>query len=384
MLDHETAVKDRYSKGAQAREESLCCAVSFDKTVLDHIPQEIVERDYGCGDPSRYVRPGDVVLDLGSGGGKICYIAAKLTGPTGSVIGVDWNDEMLDLAVRNRKVVAEKLGYANVEFKKGKIQDLRLDYSLVEEFLAGEPLKSLDDLQRFEAVCTKLRAERPLIPDNSIDLVVSNCVLNLVKPEDKAKLFAELFRVLKPGGRAAISDIVSDEDVPARMANDPALWSGCISGAFREDRFLLAFENVGFGGISLDKRDERPWQVVEGIEFRAATVVAYKPPAIANKELNQAAIYRGPWKQVMADDGTVLRRGMRMAVGSRTFATLASETYARDIFALEPMDPIDQQMAFPFDAQTNSVRNPKQSKCGPEDHDCSGDHGHAHSGGKCC
>ena len=382
MLDHETVVKERYSKGAQAREESLCCAVSFDASLLDHIPQEIIDRDYGCGDPSRYVRPGDVVLDLGSGGGKICYIAAKLAGPTGRVIGVDWNDEMLDLAVRNRKAVAEKLGYANVEFKKGKIQDLSLDYALVEEFLAGEPLKSLEDLQRFEAVCAKLRSERPLIASNSVDLVVSNCVLNLVKPEDKSKLFAEIFRVLKPGGRAAISDIVSDEDVPARMANDPELWSGCISGAFREDRFLIAFENAGFGGITLEKRDERPWRVVEDIEFRAATVVAHKPPAFANKELNQAAIYRGPWKQVMADDGTVLRRGIRMAIGSRTFAAFAREPYAAEIIVLEPLDPIDQQMAFPFEAQQNAVRNPKQSKCGPADHDCcGGEHGH---GGTCC
>ena len=384
MLDHESAVKDRYSKGAQQREETLCCAVSFDKSLLDHIPQEIIDRDYGCGDPSRYVRAGDTVLDLGSGGGKICYIAAKLAGKDGQVIGVDWNDEMLDLAVRNRKAVAEKLGYANVEFKKGKIQDLRLDYALVEEFLHGEALKTLDDLQRFETVCAKLRAERPLIPSDSIDLVVSNCVLNLVKPEDKAKLFAEIFRVLKPGGRAAISDIVSDEDIPARMANDPELWSGCISGAFREDRFLLAFENAGFSGITLEKRDERPWRTVEGIEFRSATVVAHKPPAMANKELNQAAIYRGPWKQVLADDGTVLRRGMRMAVGSRTYATLTSEPYANETIGLEPMDPIDQQMAFPFEAPQNAVRNPKQSKCGPADHDCcGGDHGHA-STGKCC
>ncbi len=379
MLDYESAVKERYSKGAQSREETLCCAVSFDATLLDHIPQEIIDRDYGCGDPSRYVRPGDTVLDLGSGGGKICYIAAKLAGANGRVIGVDWNDEMLDLAVRNRKAVAEKLGFANVEFKKGKIQDLRLDYSLVEEFLHGEPLKTLDDLQRFDAVCAKLRSERPMIANQSVDLVVSNCVLNLVKPDDKAKLFAEIFRVLKPGGRAAISDIVSDEDVPARLANDPELWSGCISGAFREDRFLLAFENAGFCGIELEKRDAKPWRVVEGIEFRSATVVAHKPPEGANKELNQAAIYRGPWKQVMADDGTVLRRGIRMAVGSRTFETLTREPFARETIGLEPFEPIDAQMAFPFEAPPNAVRNPKQSKYAADAHECCD-----HSGGKCC
>src|ERR1043165_4637140 len=327
MLDHETAVTQRYSEGAQQREATLCCAVSYDTSLLEHIPAEIIESDYGCGDPSRFVRAGDTVLDLGSGGGKMCYIAAKLTGASGCVIGVDWTDAMLDLAVRHRKTVAEKLGYANVEFKKGKIQDLRLDYALVEEFMSEQPLKSLDDLQAFETVCAKLRAERPMIPDHSIDLVLSNCVLNLVRPEDKSRLFAEIFRVLKPGGRAAISDIVSDEDITAQMAADPELWSGCISGAFREDRFLLAFENAGFSGIQLEKRDERPWRVLEGIEFRSVTVLAYKPPGIPNKELNQAVIYRGPWKQVMADDGTVLRRGMRMAVGSRQCATLSSDAY---------------------------------------------------------
>ena len=105
-----------------------------------------------------------------------------------------------------------------------------------------------------------------------------------------------------------------------------------------------------------------PRKVVDGIEFRSVTVIAYKPPGIINKELNQAAIYRGPWKQVMADDGTVLRRGMRMAVGSRTYAMLSEEPYSGEVIGLDPMDPIDQQMAFPFEAQQNAVRNPKQKQ----------------------
>jgi SAM-dependent methyltransferase len=115
-----------------------------------------------------------------------------------------------------------------------------------------------------------------MIPDESVDLIVSNCVLNLVKDGDKEKLFAEIYRVLKRGGRVAISDIVSDEDAPASLKRDPALWSGCLAGAFREDRFLEAFERAGFYGIELEKYDEQPWQTVKGIQFRSVTITAHK------------------------------------------------------------------------------------------------------------
>ena len=97
-------------------------------------------------------------------------------------------------------------------------------------------------------------------------------MLNLVRPEDKQKLFAGIFRVLRRGGRAVISDIVSDEDVPERLKQDPDLWSGCISGSFREDLFLEAFEQAGFYGISLLERQQEPWRTIEGIEFRSVTV----------------------------------------------------------------------------------------------------------------
>ena len=107
-------------------------------------------------------------------------------------------------------------------------------------------------------------------------MVVSNCVLNLVVPEAKQKLFAEIFRVLRRGGRAVISDIVADESVPDSMVADPELWSGCISGALREDEFLAAFERAGFHGVRILERAETPWQVVEGIEFRSLTVEAFK------------------------------------------------------------------------------------------------------------
>src|SRR5438445_2230985 len=132
----EEAVRERYSRGAQAKEDALCCAASYDANYLAIIPQEILERDYGCGDPTPYIRPGDTVLDLGSGGGKVCYIAAQIVGPKGRVIGVDCNAEMLAMARRHRDAVAERLGYANVDFRCGMIQDLKLDLDLLAAELA--------------------------------------------------------------------------------------------------------------------------------------------------------------------------------------------------------------------------------------------------------
>jgi ubiquinone/menaquinone biosynthesis C-methylase UbiE len=249
-LDLEHAVTSRYSDAAQTQVPELCCPVTYDPQYLQIIPGEIKERDYGCGNPAEFVREGDRVLDLGSGGGKICYIAAQIVGPKGRVIGVDMNDEMLALAEKYRSAISETLGYSNVEFHKGRIQELS-----------------------------------PLLADKSVDVVLSNCVLNLVRPEDKEQLFAEMFRVVTDGGRVAISDIVSDVDVPEEMQRNPELWSGCISGAFQEDRFLQAFENAGFHQAKMVKRDEAPWQVVQGIEFRAVTVLAFKDEAGAKAEM---------------------------------------------------------------------------------------------------
>jgi len=296
-LDVESAVRQRYGAAASETEAALCCPVEYDPRFLKILPLEIVERDYGCGDPSKYVRAGETVLDLGSGGGKICYIAAQIVGASGKVIGVDTNREMLALANKYRGEMAEKIGYANTEFRYGKIQDLRLDLSLVDEFLKDNPIKTADDFTAYESFVAAIKAEKPLIEDDSIDVILSNCVLNLVKPADKEQLFAEMFRVLKRGGRVAVSDIVADEDVPEHLQNNPELWSGCISGAFREDSFVEAFGKAGFYGMEVAGRDANPWRVVEGIEFRAVTIVAYKGKQGACLERNQAVIYKGPCKK---------------------------------------------------------------------------------------
>jgi arsenite methyltransferase len=252
-LNVEQVVRERYSAASQQVEPALCCPVQYDSRYLTVLPAEILERDYGCGDPSRYVREGETVLDLGSGGGKICYIASQIVGPSGRVIGVDKNEDMLALARKYQQHVGNAIGWHNVEFHRGRIQDLVTD---------------LED-----------PARRPMIADRSIDVVLSNCVLNLVAENDRRQLFAEVFRVLKPGGRAAISDIVSDRPVPERLKHDPELWSGCISGAYEESAFLEAFAAAGFVTVELVARQDEPWTVVEGIEFRSVTVRAYKPLA---------------------------------------------------------------------------------------------------------
>lgn len=230
-------VQQRYAGGAKQREAELCCPVDYDASLLELLPKEIIDRDYGCGDPSRYVREGDTVLDLGSGGGKICYMAAQLVGPKGHVIGVDMTDDMLALARKYQDEMVSKLGGSRVDFYKGYIQDLALNVDAMEAYLAKHPVSDTNGLAELQQWQRKQRQDKPLIADNSIDLVVSNCVLNLVSDEEKQQLVKEIFRVLKPGGRVAISDIISDEVVP------PHLKKIVISGA---DVSLVRFRNRSF------------------------------------------------------------------------------------------------------------------------------------------
>jgi ubiquinone/menaquinone biosynthesis C-methylase UbiE len=361
-LDVEAAVRARYSAASHARESTLCCPIDYDPRYLAVLPEEVLERDYGCGDPSRYVRPGDVVLDLGSGGGKICFIASQIVGPSGRVIGVDMNDDMLDLARRSAPVVAERVGHANVAFRRGRIQDLQLDLDALDTWLAAHPVTSTRDLAALAATEARLRRDAPMIADASVDVVVSNCVLNLVDDAAKPQLIREIFRVLKPGGRIAVSDIVSDEVAPDALRNDPTLWSGCISGAFQERELLRLLEDAGFHGIVIDKWDAAPWQVVQGIEFRSITVTAEKGKQGPCLEGNQAVVYRGPWKSVEDDDGHVLRRGERVAVCAKTFRLLTSGPYVGHTIAIEPLVPIPEAERLPYDCTRTVPRHPRETK----------------------
>ena len=322
LLDTEKAVRDRYGDAANEREAALCCPVDYDARYLKAIPQEVIDRDYGCGDPSKYVRKGETVLDLGSGGGKICFIASQVVGATGKVIGVDLNDEMLSLARSSQPIVATNVGHDNVKFLKGKIQDLAVDRDRVDQFLSERPVTDELGLRSLEQFLEVMRSQAPMITDESDDVVVSNCELSFVDASDKEILFDEIYRVLKPGGRAVISDIVADREVPLEMQADAELWSGCLSGAFETTAFLDAFEQAGFVDVRLQVLQTEPWQVVEGIAFRSATVIAYRPhlesqgdEVIAQTESylsgqdSTRRVYRGPFKHVVDDEGRMYTRG---------------------------------------------------------------------------
>ena len=244
-LDHKDAIQNRYGSAALEKESCLCTPVSFNPKYLDSLPKEVIERDYGCGDPTKYVRQNDIVLDLGSGSGKNAFICAQVVGERGKVIGVDQNKDMLNLSRGSIEYVADKIGYKNAEFIEGSIE-------------------KLDELNN---------QNEPIIKSSSIDIILSNCVLNLVSPESRSNLLKNIKRVLRPHGRIAISDIVSNKKVPLSLQNDPDLWSGCISGAWYEPELISDFQEIGFKNLKFAERSSEPWKIIENIEFRTVTLV---------------------------------------------------------------------------------------------------------------
>ena len=378
----ETIVRQRYAAGAKERSEQLCCPVDYESEYLKVIPREVIERDYGCGDPSRHLREGEVVLDLGSGTGKICFIAAQIVGPKGKVMGVDMTDEMLEVARRNTPIVAERLGYANIEFRKGRIQDLALDLELLDRELKRSPITDAASFLGADELAEELRVKHPLIASDSVDVVISSCVLNLVEPKSKRHLFDEIFRVLKKGGRVVISDIVSDEEVPEEMQQDPELWSGCMSGAFTEEGFLAAFERAGFYGIQILKRDLDPWRTVQGIEFRSVTIEAFKGKQGECFERNQAVIYRGPFKEVLDDDNHRMERGKRYAVCDKTYHLYKRAPYREFFELVDPIVDVPSAEAKPFDCSRTALRHPKETK--GQNYDVTTEVNKCCDGGSCC
>ena len=192
---------------------SSCCDDSKPYTVADH-PVPEAELGLSCGNPLAFghIQEGDVVLDLGSGAGKDVFLAAEKVGAGGRVIGVDMTPEMLALARRNAVRFFETTGLANVEFREGKIEDLPVD-------------------------------------DASVDVVISNCVINL--SPDKTRVFREIRRVLKPGGRMIVSDIVLNRPLPESARNDPDLYAACIAGALLRDEYLQAIRDAGFDEVEI-------------------------------------------------------------------------------------------------------------------------------------
>ncbi|MDG2469009.1 MAG: methyltransferase domain-containing protein [Pirellulaceae bacterium] len=363
-INIEQAVKDRYSAASEAREPALCCPVDYQTKYLEVMPQELIDRDYGCGDPSRYVSSGETVLDLGSGGGKICYIASQIVGESGRVIGVDMNDEMLALAHQYQDDIAKKIGWNNVEFKKGRIQDLATDLNYVDSLFAEEPVGSSNQWLNLNQKVRAHRKSNPMIQNDSVDVVLSNCVLNLVDPDDRRQMVQEIHRVLRAGGRAVISDIVCDEPVPPHLKDDPELWSGCISGAFLEDEFIEVFEQNGFYGVEILSRQTDPWVTVEGIEFRSMTVRAFKASDQLCMDYGHAVVYKGPFKAVIDDEDHVLTRGERIAVCKKNFEMYTSAPFADQFVPVPPHVARTDEEATPFDCKQGELRDPAETKAG--------------------
>ena len=230
--DVKEAVQAYYTERVQSPGAG-CCAKSgtgadvitrlagYDAATLDSLPDNAVEKSFGCGDPLKFagVLPGQTVLDIGSGAGIDCFIAAKKVGPTGKVIGLDMTPAMLETARRN----AQQGGYTNVEFHQGD-------------------------------------AENMPVENNSIDWVISNCVINLAP--DKRKVFAEIRRVLKPGGRVSISDIVADS-LPESVRRDSLAYCGCVGGAITTEDYLTLLTQAGLVDVHVDSRlDYDPEQIV--------------------------------------------------------------------------------------------------------------------------
>jgi len=211
-------VKKAY--GEVARQQSSCC--SGPSPCCEPAPPEtaefVPEADLGlsCGDPVAlsHITPGDIVLDLGSGAGKDVFIAARKTGPTGRVIGIDMTPEMIDLARKNAERFRDVAGYDNIEFRHGLIEQLPVE-------------------------------------DESIDLVISNCVINL--SPDKLRVFREIYRVLKPGGKMVVSDIVLNRELPDELKCDPHLYASCIAGALLRDDYIAAVRSAGFPEVDVLK-----------------------------------------------------------------------------------------------------------------------------------
>jgi len=247
---------ERIKSNASCCGSSDCCSTDsnlYPADLLATLPEGESAISYGCGDPITLaaLQPGQVVLDLGSGAGLDCFFAAKKVGETGRVIGVDMTPEMIERATSS----AKRMGIANVEFRQGYLEDLPVDA-------------------------------------NTVDVIISNCVINL--SPDKSKVFAEAFRVLKPGGKLAVSDIVTDGELPEAVKQSLSAWAGCVAGAVEAKDYIGMMEAVGFTNVSVnpvffDKEtvdsalDEMKLDVKEYLReavYKAvysAKITAYKP-----------------------------------------------------------------------------------------------------------
>ncbi|WP_319780838.1 DUF5714 domain-containing protein [Maridesulfovibrio sp.] len=259
-------VKDFYTEAADTAKEDILNPACYEPELMAHIPEQYRFRGYGCGSPvmDAGISEGEHVVDLGSGRGIECFIAAGQVGPKGKVTGIDMLDPMLAHAREGQTAVAEKLGYDNMDFRKGYLETLPLE-------------------------------------NDCADLLLSNCVLNL--STDKRSTFAEMFRVLKPGGRLTISDVVCETEPGPEIRNDDTLHGECIAGAQTQKNLCGLLDESGFESLTMVKRF--PYRTVGGHQFYSLTFSARKP--MTTKKVK--TVYRGPLKTAITPGGTILTPG---------------------------------------------------------------------------
>ncbi|MDJ0973696.1 MAG: methyltransferase domain-containing protein [Planctomycetota bacterium] len=295
-------VREFYGEAAEEPQEELCCPTSYDVADTEHIPQAVLDRFYGCGSPVARcgLEEGETYLDLGSGAGIDVFIAAKKVGATGKAIGVDMTDEMLAVANESRAPVADSLGFDVADFRKGYLEDIPVD-------------------------------------ERSVDCVTSNCVINL--SPDKERVLNNIWRVLKDNGRAVISDIVADREVPPHQKVDGRLWGECLSGALSEDAFLSLLRRAGFYGVEVLRR--APWRSVEDVTYLTLTVRAWKFEKKAGCVfVGQQATYLGPFEAVVDEEGHRFPRGVPVEVCTDTAAKLGAAPYASHFLVSDATQPI--------------------------------------------
>jgi SAM-dependent methyltransferase len=273
----ESAVRRRISDLAHRPGPAPWGPVPYDPMYLDRVPPEVQRRDHGCGDPTRFLRERDRVLDLGSGSGKGAYVAAQVVGPDGWVIGIDSHREMLALSRKHLDGFCERVGFSNLDFRCGLIQDLRLDLDELGAVLAACPIRDQWGYLELRDVEERLRREDPLISDASVDATIANGVLCLIRPDDQARVFAEMFRVLRPGGRTIICDLACQGELPESCRSDPDFWAEGLGGALSVEALYRSLKAAGFRDVHLASQREYPVCEERGVPFRLVTVVATKP-----------------------------------------------------------------------------------------------------------
>lgn len=289
--DGHSSVREFYSSAARKANEEIVNPFSLDTGLANYIPEEAKQKSYGCGSPvnAAALLVGETVVDLGSGSGVECFLASAKVGALGRVYGIDMTDDMLKLARVSKQHVVTDLGYDNIEFRKGYLEEIPLE-------------------------------------DACADVVISNCVINL--SPDKRRTYLEILRILKPGGRLAVADVICDESVTAAIKNSEKYRGECLGGAMRQDDLVTMLEDCGFTAVYLHKR--YPYREVAGNRFYSLTYEAFKADSLSSEQPQIRCVYRGPSRVLETASGLRLERGRITLIPAAVAESLGEQVFILD------------------------------------------------------